>query len=275
MNNRSYPNAAAQPSGPTHIVVKQTFLWWNFQIPLLWNIYGSHVKRLGFTRVLFGGSSMYLTLPFFILLHITGLVLLVQHLLTPLLGLPKRELRNYIVIDRYKIAGLTVMDKINCMFCGYANGMIHFLNSWLDEFAASEAKPAFPGAIILPAVMLPYFPILILMQEMTLLLIFSLCIAWPLGFVTMDRHTANATLATLPGYTGKPGLAGWLLRYEKIFALRFSHALAQIESAWCPLKHLDRRPGVSYPAHHGRFFEPDEVSEMLQTLANDGSVMRR
>jgi hypothetical protein len=52
-------------------------------------------------------------------------------------------------------------------------------------------------------------------------------------------------------------------------------ALEQIESSWCPLKHFERREGIVYPDHHKKFFGPDEIEAMRQTLMNEGSVSYR
>lgn len=33
---------------------------------------------------------------------------------------------EYIRIDRQKLSYLSIPDKINCMYCGYANGLMHY-----------------------------------------------------------------------------------------------------------------------------------------------------
>ena len=40
--------------------------------------------------------------------------------------IPRVRRRNYIRIARQKLAYLNWMDKINCMYCGYANGLLHY-----------------------------------------------------------------------------------------------------------------------------------------------------
>ena len=34
--------------------------------------------------------------------------------------------RDYIVVDRHRLAYLNALEKLNCLFCGYANGVIAY-----------------------------------------------------------------------------------------------------------------------------------------------------
>ncbi|MFT4261303.1 MAG: hypothetical protein ACMXX9_02615 [Candidatus Woesearchaeota archaeon] len=34
--------------------------------------------------------------------------------------------RNYIILDRHKLKYLTFVQKLNCMYCGYANGLFAY-----------------------------------------------------------------------------------------------------------------------------------------------------
>ncbi len=274
MNNRSYDKVHPAENG--QILVPQRILSWTFHIPLVWNIFGSHAKRLGLVRVMFGGTCMYLSLPFFIVVHTTGLLLLIQCMLTPLLGVKRRDLRNYLIIDRHKIAGLTLMDRINCMFCGYANGSVHFLNTWLDDAATRRADVDRLRRIVALFVVAFYLPVLAILQVITLHVIYELLVARPLALVSMQRIAAVRKLNAIPAYAkDQTSLFQVLMRFEKLFALRLAFALAQIESAWCPLKHLDRRAEASYPDHQRQFFDADQVGEMLETLSEEGSAFRR
>lgn len=44
----------------------------------------------------------------------------------PCYGIKYVKRKNYIRIDRQKLQYLNIMDKLNCMFCGYANGLINY-----------------------------------------------------------------------------------------------------------------------------------------------------
>lgn len=44
----------------------------------------------------------------------------------PLYQIPQVKRSNYIKIDRHKLEYLNGFDKVGCIFCGYANGLIHY-----------------------------------------------------------------------------------------------------------------------------------------------------
>jgi hypothetical protein len=45
----------------------------------------------------------------------------------PIYGVPRVARRKYWVIDRHKLAYLNGIEKINCTFCSYANGLIAYV----------------------------------------------------------------------------------------------------------------------------------------------------
>jgi len=47
-------------------------------------------------------------------------------------GIPKVVRKHYIVIDRYSLSCLNSIEKLNCIFCGYFNGVI----AYAQEIAA-------------------------------------------------------------------------------------------------------------------------------------------
>ena len=44
----------------------------------------------------------------------------------PVYGIPYVKRKKYIRVDRQKIAYLTWIRKLHCMYCGYANGVLHY-----------------------------------------------------------------------------------------------------------------------------------------------------
>lgn len=44
----------------------------------------------------------------------------------PLYQIPKIERSKYIKIDRYKLSKLSSFEKLNCAYCGYANGVLPY-----------------------------------------------------------------------------------------------------------------------------------------------------
>ncbi|MFU8818704.1 MAG: hypothetical protein ACNA74_03155 [Desulfurivibrio sp.] len=45
----------------------------------------------------------------------------------PVYGIPKVRRGDYIVIDRHSLSYLNVIEKINCAYCGYFNGLIAYI----------------------------------------------------------------------------------------------------------------------------------------------------
>lgn len=50
-----------------------------------------------------------------------------HHVAFPLYGIPIVKRSNYIRIDRQKLSYLSFADKINCTYCGYANGFAAYM----------------------------------------------------------------------------------------------------------------------------------------------------
>ncbi|MFW8600403.1 hypothetical protein ACOHYD_02855 [Desulfobacterota bacterium M19] len=50
----------------------------------------------------------------------------------PVYGIPRVRRRQYIIIDRHALRYLNIIEKINCLYCGYFNGLI----SYIQEVAA-------------------------------------------------------------------------------------------------------------------------------------------
>jgi len=61
-------------------------------------------------------------------------VTLYQVICFSLYKIPKVKRNDYIVIDRHVLAYLNIIEKINCMYCGYFNGLIAYVQE--QEVAA-------------------------------------------------------------------------------------------------------------------------------------------
>ncbi|NVO02048.1 MAG: hypothetical protein HXX09_05045 [Bacteroidetes bacterium] len=48
-------------------------------------------------------------------------------------GLPYVKRQQYIKIDRHKLPYLNFVEKLNCMYCGYANGLLHYVSAIAGE----------------------------------------------------------------------------------------------------------------------------------------------
>ncbi|MEW6428772.1 MAG: hypothetical protein AB1568_12145 [Thermodesulfobacteriota bacterium] len=60
------------------------------------------------------------------------MVCLYQGVCFPVYGIPKVRRGDYIVIDRHSLRYLNPIEKINCIYCGYFNGLI----AYVQEVAA-------------------------------------------------------------------------------------------------------------------------------------------
>lgn len=241
---------------------------------LMYPIFGSHIRRIGWVRTFAGGLSMYTCIPFLMVMHVTICVALYQWILRPLLGIPRVRWADHVVIDRHRIEALSWFDKFNCMFCGYANGLTTMANREMDHIAHAHADIALWKKLLIAPVLIAFVP-LMLVFELALQVIYNIMVSRPLGMHRVSLAEAAAVLEK-DGYGNQYSApARWLLRTAKSPLLRFSLALEQIESSWCPLKHFETRQGVVYPKHHDRFFGPHQIEEMRRVLTTDGTVSNR
>jgi hypothetical protein len=78
------------------------------------------------------------SMPFIYLMIVPVLVLDIflelYHLVCfPLYGIPYVKRSDYIRLDRHKLKYLGFMDKINCTYCGYANGLARYYTAIAGE----------------------------------------------------------------------------------------------------------------------------------------------
>jgi hypothetical protein len=81
--------------------------------------------------VLNASPLVILTAPFIyaVIVPLLGLDLFVtvyQAVCFPVYGIPKVRRRDYLVLDRHHLAYLNAMEKLNCAYCAYANGLISY-----------------------------------------------------------------------------------------------------------------------------------------------------
>lgn len=50
-----------------------------------------------------------------------------QAICFPIYGIPKVRRRDYLVFDRGHLAYLNALEKLNCLYCSYGNGLIAFV----------------------------------------------------------------------------------------------------------------------------------------------------
>lgn len=47
--------------------------------------------------------------------------------------IPKLDRREYVVMDRHRLRGLSPTQKVNCVYCGYANGVAGFAKAVVEQ----------------------------------------------------------------------------------------------------------------------------------------------
>lgn len=80
--------------------------------------------------VLLTAPLIYLCVIPFILLDVS--VAIYQAVCFPLSGIPKVRRRNYLIFDRGRLPYLNAIEKLGCVYCSYANGLL----SYVAEVAA-------------------------------------------------------------------------------------------------------------------------------------------
>ncbi|BCS89135.1 hypothetical protein [Pseudodesulfovibrio sediminis] len=78
------------------------------------------------------GLFIILTIPIIWLALVPALfldlvVVLFQVICFPVYGIPRVKRSQYIVIDRHGLSYLNWLEKLNCMYCGYFNGLMSFV----------------------------------------------------------------------------------------------------------------------------------------------------
>ncbi len=89
--------------------------------------------KVGLTRYVLGSRPLMvltapliysLILPFALL---DAFVTVYQAACFPVYGVPRVRRRDYIVFDRGHLAYLNAIEKLNCVYCSYANGLIAYV----------------------------------------------------------------------------------------------------------------------------------------------------
>jgi len=79
---------------------------------------------LMWVRLLISGPFIYLMFIPIAVLDLTAS--LFQSICFRLWGLPQVKRSTYVVMDRHRLSYLTWFQKINCIYCGYANGVLAY-----------------------------------------------------------------------------------------------------------------------------------------------------
>lgn len=241
-------------------------------------IFGSHLQRIGLLRIVPAALAMYAVIPVHIFIHLICIRLLYNLVICPLLKIERIDLRQYIIFDRLIISGLSWTGRFHCVYCEYANGLCVASGVLLTR-VATEARPVTSG-VLRPVVLFLYLVTssLSALSMSLIVLLYHFIIAPSLGLHRESLQSAYDKMDAADfgrrfkqfssmGYT--------FLRYENSTALLLANALEQVESQWCPIKHLDTRDDIVLPPHHGSFIERCELCKLRKVLCSEGSVSPR
>jgi hypothetical protein len=65
--------------------------------------------------------------PLLAFVLVDGLVTTYQAICFPIYGIPRVHRRDYLIFDRYQLAYLNAIERINCLYCSYANGLLAYV----------------------------------------------------------------------------------------------------------------------------------------------------
>lgn len=88
--------------------------------------------RAGLLRYIFTARPLHvLTAPIIYAVSIPLVLLdlmvtLYQYVCFPVYGIPRVKRSDYLVFDRHHLAYLNLLEKMNCFYCSYANGLIPY-----------------------------------------------------------------------------------------------------------------------------------------------------
>jgi hypothetical protein len=77
------------------------------------------LRNLLTTPIIYSLAAPFMLLDFWVSAY--------QALCFPIYGIPRVRRGSYFVIDRHKLAYLNAIEKANCLYCTYANGVVGFV----------------------------------------------------------------------------------------------------------------------------------------------------
>ena len=75
--------------------------------------------------VLLTAPVIYLLIVPFVMLDLFTTIY--QHVCFPVYGIPRVKRKDYVIFDRRYLAYLNLVEKINCAYCSYANGVVAYV----------------------------------------------------------------------------------------------------------------------------------------------------
>ena len=241
---------------------------------VLGHIFGAHAERIGLFRTVMGVVPLVFLIPGLVVMHALGALLLYQGLIRRVLGTPALQPADHIVWKRDGLNELNLIDQFACAFCSYANGLGTMIHRAADHVAnMTTPVPAWQrsGLFVLALATVPVH----LFWELCFVIGYDGLAAIFLGVHRIAPRAAWRTVRA--GHYGAVHGAlfrAWLCAV-KASLLRLSGCLEQIETSWCPLRHIGGAETAVYPEHQRHFFGRDQLEEMRGLLRSKGSLSDR
>ena len=84
----------------------------------------TYLYRAGILKIIFAPLVWFCIIPAFFL---DLVVMIFQFICFPVYRIPKVSRSDYIVLDRHSLKYLNAIEKINCVYCGYFNGLMAYV----------------------------------------------------------------------------------------------------------------------------------------------------
>jgi len=82
-------------------------------------------------RNVISAPFVYLMIAPFLLLDL--FLTVYQAICFPLYRIPKVKRSDYVVVDRHNLGYLNIIEKLNCVYCGYADGLLTYARQILSR----------------------------------------------------------------------------------------------------------------------------------------------
>jgi hypothetical protein len=89
--------------------------------------------KTGLARYILGSRPLLLITapviyaPLVAFLLLDGLVTIYQGVCFPIYGIARVRRRDYLIFDRYQLVYLNLIERVNCLYCSYANGLLAYV----------------------------------------------------------------------------------------------------------------------------------------------------
>jgi len=84
----------------------------------------TYLYRAGILKIITAPLVWFCIIP---ALFLDFVVMIFQLICFPVYKIPKVSRSDYIVLDRHSLKYLNVIEKVNCVYCGYFNGLMAFV----------------------------------------------------------------------------------------------------------------------------------------------------